>query len=140
MEKPLPKLPDLFQVRDLVKWGYLVKMWSTQEAYPGVPVMPLPRTINDLKKQCEAVGLEVTVPESLTGLSVSIHSPEVLYIRLPPASMIKTAEDYLRDPRTDYPDLPIYNMYSSTPFHIPKEEKLEFHAARIGDYTLSQCN
>jgi hypothetical protein len=138
--KPLPEMMPRFSVDDLVKWGYLVKMWATREAYPGVPVMTVPQSINELKKQADAVGLKVTVPDHVTGIAVATYSPEVLYIRLPPAAMIKDSENFLMDSRTEYPTPPIYDMYSPTPFKIPKEDKLEFHAARIGDYTLSQCS
>lgn len=138
-ERPLPEMSPRFEVDDLVKWGHLVKMWSTQQPYEDVPVMPIPRDLHEFRTQCNAVGLNVTIPERVTALAVSLYSPETLYLRLPPAEMVKNMEAYLMDSRTDYPPLTIYNMYSTTPFQIPKEEKLEFHAARIGDYTISQC-
>lgn len=138
-EKPMPVMSPRFEVGDLVKWGHLVKMWSTQQPYEEIQVMPIPRDLHEFRTQCNAVGLQITIPESVTALAVSLYSPETLYLRLPPAEMIKNMEVYLMDPRTDYPQLTIYNMYSTTPFQIPKAEKLQFHAARIGDYTISQC-
>jgi hypothetical protein len=138
-EEPTPALPELFKVEDLVKWGNLVKMWATREAYPDVPVMPVPATLTELKKQVDAIELKITIPSHLKGLSIAIHSPEVLYIRLPPASMIKAVETHLYDDRTDYPVPAIYNMYNPVAFQVPKNEKLAFHAARIGDYSIAQC-
>jgi hypothetical protein len=138
-EEPMPKLAERFTVDDLVKWGNMVKMWSTREAYPDVPVMPVPQTLNDLKKQAAAVGLAITIPAHVKGLSVAQYSPEVLYLRLPPAAMVKDSEAFLYDPRTDYPVPAIYNMYNPVAFEVPKAEKLTFHAARIGDYSIAQC-
>jgi hypothetical protein len=139
MPKTKAEFPKLVAVDDLVKWGYLVKMWATQTAYPGVPVKAVPLTLKAFVKQCKDAGVKVTIPEGVTGICFVQQSAEVVTVRLPSASMVKAAEEYLERPDTEYPDVPIYNMYSSTPFKIPKEEKLEFHAARIGDYTLSQC-
>lgn len=138
-DTPMPTITPRFLVKDLVKWGNLVKMWSTQQPYRDIPVMPIPRDLVEFRKQCAAIGLEVVIPETVTGLAVSLYSPEVLYLRIPPANMIKNMEAYLMDERTDYPVPAIYNMYATTEIKIPKAEKLEFHAARIGDYTVAQC-
>ena len=138
--KPIPVINPRFVVDDLEKWGYLVKMWATRDAYPDVPVMPIPHDLMEFRKQCDAIGLKVTIPDHVTGIVFSMHSIETLYVRLPPAAAIKNVEEFLMDPRTDYPVPPIYNMYSPTPIQIPKDEKLEFHAARIGDYSMTYCD
>ena len=143
MPNDSPALIPRFAVGDIILWGRLVKMWATGKAYHGVPVMPVPRTLAELKDQCDRVNLQVTIPSHVTGLVVASYSPETLFLRIPPKSSIENSEQYLQDPRTEYPHLPAYELYEEFEDEhgkIKKEHMLDFHAARVGDYSLAFCN
>lgn len=131
-----------FEVADVVLWGKLVKMWATGKAYDGVPVMAQPRTVSELKRQCRHIKLKVTIPDNVTALVVLNHSEETLFLRIPPKSLVENSEAYLADPRTEYPDMQVYELfeeYEDENGHIRQDKKLDFHAARVGDYSIAQC-
>ena len=47
-----------FVFSDEVKWGKLVKSWATGKNYfGGASPIPLPRTLDELKLQCNEIGL-----------------------------------------------------------------------------------
>ena len=102
--------------------------------------MPIPRTLPEFKAQCAAISLTVTIPEYMTGVSFFVHSPECLFVRIPPREMVLNTEAFLQDDRTSYPKLQIYSLISYEPIEIKPENKLSFHAARIGDYSLAFCH
>jgi hypothetical protein len=126
-------------------WGRLVKTWATGVSYlPGVSVdkLPVPRTIKDIKTQCAlpGVAIDISIPASITALTILQHSPETFAIRLPPKSMIEGAEAEFNVPNATYKLHAFYATYCG-PLHgveTPEKKKL-FQALRIGDYSIGQC-
>jgi hypothetical protein len=139
---PMPVMSARFAVGDVILWGKLVKMWATQKAYDGVPVMPQPLDLKELQEQCDKIKLKITIPGHIKALALLNHSEEVLFLRVPPRSLVENSEAFLKDPRTDYPHMPIYDLFekfTGPDDKILKDKKLDFHAARVGDYSIAKC-
>ncbi|MGE0766389.1 MAG: hypothetical protein AB7L90_07995 [Hyphomicrobiaceae bacterium] len=130
-----------FEVNDEIKWGKLIKSFATGTNYiqPGGPPIPLPRTLQQLKDTCVAVGLVVTIPDFHTGLVIIQLSEEVFSIRLPPKSMVEEAEAFLQG-AGEYAVPKFYDdFYQKTLTLTTPAQKLDFQAARIGDYSVRMC-
>ena len=79
------------------------------------------------------------MPEGVTGLAISQYSPEVVYVRLPPKAMVEKTEAALQG-GAQYPVPPFYDEFYQKQLDIPTlERRLDFHAARIGDYAVRNC-
>jgi hypothetical protein len=137
-------MADRFRVDDDIKWGKLVKSWATGRNYfdQTKPAPALPRTLDELKQQCSAIGLSVTIPALHKGLAIVQYSAEVLAIKLPPKSMVDDAETELgRGGDYEFPRMynDFYTRYG-TPLRLPDlPSKMDFHAARIGEYSIGNC-
>ena len=130
-----------FEVNDEIKWGKLIKSFATGTNYitPGGPPIPLPRTLQDLKDTCVAVGLVVQIPDYHTGLVMIQLSEEVFSVRLPPKTMVEETEAFLKA-GGDYAVPKFYNdFYQKTLVLGTPDQKLDFQAARIGDYSIRMC-
>jgi hypothetical protein len=134
------KYADRTQVDDPIRWGKLVKSWATGRSYmgEGTAVPPVPRTLDDLKSQCAAYGISIKIPEYVKALSVFQYSPETLALRLPPRDMVESSEAKMEDATFSYPIPTFYSDFLRNP---PKShaQKLELHAGRVGDYSISNC-
>ena len=131
------------QISDDVLWGKLVKSWATGENYvnPGQPAFPLPRNLAELHKQTTDIGLTIKLPPSNTGLAFVQYSPEVATIKLPPKAMIEATEAEIKQPTGAY-DIPQFydDFYEKTLVISDADERMKFHAARIGDYSIRNCS
>ncbi len=136
---PVPA-PQRVTVDDWVKWGNLLKGWATGKDYPGVDAQVVPRTLDELKQQCADIGLGITIPPKIKALSVVSYSEEVLVLRVPPKTMIEDSEAYLAQPGTKYVVPNFYETYFGVPLNVPENKKMDFHAGRIGDYSVSNCS
>lgn len=135
-----------------VTWGYLVKTWATGTSYvpdpddkkKKIPVsrLPVPRTLDDLKDQLKLCGIDklVKIPAAVKGFAVVQYSPQTLALRLPPKAMIEASEARLAK-KGAYPARPFMDRMYADPSRkaLSTEEKMEIHAARIGDYTITSC-
>ena len=136
---------DTMTVEDYVRWGKLVKTWATGESYfaedsPAIEIneLPIPRSVDELKRQAALVGAGLSIPTNMVGLAIVQYSTDTVVIRLPPRERIKAKEAELMSSGTrPYPLPPIYLRIISSDASV--EQKLDFHAARIGDYTISMC-
>ncbi len=131
-----------FEVNDEIKWGKLIKSYATgiNHITPGGPPIPLPRTLQDLKDICVAVGLVVTIPDFHTGLVIIQLSEEVFSIRLPPKTMVEETVEFLKA-GGDYAVPKFYDdFYQKTLTLATTDQKLDFQAARIGDYAIRMCS
>lgn len=130
-----------FKVNDEVKWGKLIKSFATGNNYivPGGPALPVPRTLQELKDLCVTVGLQVEIPDYHKGLVVIQLSEEVFSMRLPPKTMIEEMEAELEaDGNYTMPDF--YDEFYDKTLTLPTiDKKLDFHAVRIGDYSIRMC-
>lgn len=134
------------EILDDVTWGQLVKTWATGTSYlPSGYVPPhYPRTIAEFHDQCAAAKGTTTnqitkVPASMTAIAVLQYSEQVVVVRLPPKSMVEAVEAELQS-GASYPIPKFYdNAYHMTLTLDSAAEKLDFQAARIGDYSIRQC-
>jgi hypothetical protein len=123
-----------------VLWGRLVKTWATGKSnFPTVSIdkLPVPRTLDDLKAQCTLVGVEITIPAKVTGLAILQHGPETLALRLPAKAMIEAAEADL-DQNVPYAIPHFYETFCG-PLNVAPNQRKDFQACRIGDYSISFC-
>jgi hypothetical protein len=132
-------------VANYLNWGKLVKTWATGKSYfendfPPITVdkLPIPRSIDELKAQMLLVGAGVIIPANVVGLAVVQYTPDTLVIRLPPKARIEAKEEDLRQPGLRAYDLPsFYRDFINRELTV--QERFDFHACRIGDYTMSMC-
>jgi hypothetical protein len=81
----------------------------------------------------------VSIPAFHTGLSIIQSSEEIFIVRLPPKTMIEETEAGLRAGE-DYLVPKFYNdFYDKTLTLETVDKKFDFHAARIGDYSIRMC-
>lgn len=137
--------PAMVKVDNVLQWGKLVKTWATGRSYfedeiPPIPVseLPIPRDLAELKRQAARVraGLTIVPEDGVSGLTVVQYSADTLVIRLPPKERIDAKEEELRGDG-QYP-FPSY-IADFQDRDLTQKERLDAHACRIGDYTLSQC-
>ena len=131
------------EISDEILWGKLVKSWATGENYvnPGQPAIPLPRNLTELHKQTTAIGLTVRLPSSNTGLAFVQYSSEVATIKLPPKDMIEGTEAVLTQQNGTYEIPKFYDDFYAKTLQISDvEQRMNFHAARIGDYAIRNCS
>jgi hypothetical protein len=84
----------------------------------------------------------LTIPEEITGLAVLQYSPRVLSLRLPPKLMVEEAEKQIKENNVSYPIPQFYNDFYQTELAnklTDPGQKLDFHACRIGDYSVRNC-
>ncbi len=125
-----------FIVRDAdqIAWGHLVKAWAKGE-------VPQPANIDELREQCQARGIVVTVPEHMTDLSVVQNDKHVLTVRLPPKEL-HLQEEHAVAEQSGYALPSWYGRFfeSADPNRaLSREEKLDLHAARVGEYSVNNC-
>jgi hypothetical protein len=122
----------------LERWGKLVKTWATGKSYfPNIEIadLPIPRSIDDLKRQLRMVGAaDLVIPPSITGLTIVQHSTSTMVIKLPPKELIEAKEAQLGSGSGSYP-LPAF--YGD--IHAGDFEALQAHAWRTGEYTIQMC-
>jgi len=119
------------RVSDFKAWGNLIKRWAKGE-------QAKPTSLADFLDQCTAADVGMTMPDHVVDLVVIQKEADTFVLRLPPASEIVESELAL-ETLNAYPIPPFYNeRYHALP-DVPKEEMKDFHAQRIGDYSLSLC-
>lgn len=121
-----------------LEWGRLVKSWATGRSYfgPGTAVPPIPQSIAELKTQCSAAGINIEIPASITGLAFLQYSPETLSIRLPPKVLIDESEAILAKNNYSMPQFYL-DFFNNSP--SDEQGRLDFHACRIGEYSVNSC-
>jgi hypothetical protein len=125
-----------FTVReaDQIAWGHLVKAWAKGE-------VPQPASIDELRAQCAARGISVEVPEHVTELAFVQNDKHVLTVRLPPKDVHLQEERGIAD-EAGYALPSWYGRFfrSADPNReMSREEKLDLHAARVGEYSVNNC-
>jgi hypothetical protein len=134
------QLIDLRNVSNstLERWGKLVKTWATGESYfadVAVEKLPIPRSIDELKRQLRLVGAaDLVIPASITGLTIIQHSTSTMVVKLPPKELIKAKEAQLSNDPGSYPLPAFYQDILAGKF-----EALQAHAWRTGEYTIQMC-
>jgi hypothetical protein len=139
-----------FKVKNYDRWGLLIKTWATGRNYIGGekddPAPPeysqLPSTPAEFINVLNLAGVNPTDIDVLTEISyVRVHGPGHLVIRLASNEMISNSEaDLIAKPNYGLPEF-YRSMFVGEPAEAPlgNDDKMKFHASRIGDYTLSIC-
>ena len=127
-----------------LKWGLLVKSWATGKNYlaPGQPPIPLPHTYEEFKTLCnEKLGLGLERPDWMHAIVFVQPSKAALTIRLPPKEIVEENEQEFAQSTLQYKIPAFYDQFYHAELDVPNtlEAKLEFHALRIGDYSISMC-
>lgn len=128
---PGPALPDAprMEVVDYIKWGNLIKKWSRNTA-------TAPKNLQDFVTQCAKAGVGLSMPSSVTKIQVIIQKDNEFILRIPPANAIKETEDALKAGGL-YPIPRFYEQRFGSILNIQGfQQKLDFHAQRIGDYII----
>ena len=129
-----------------LNWGKLVKTWATGVSYfdrnvPPITIhqLPIPHSIEELKAQMRLVGAGPLVPpDNVVGLAIVQYTADTMVVRLPPKARIEERETILRQPGSSPYDFPsFYSQFGNRPLTV--DERLDVHACRIGDYTMSMC-
>ncbi|MGL4240935.1 MAG: hypothetical protein ACRCTI_07465 [Beijerinckiaceae bacterium] len=137
-------------------WGKLVKSWSTGRNYfdPKQPAPQPPRTVRELKQQLKQFNCDGELASWVKGIAILQSSQETLAIRIPPKDLVERTESMLRkanggkEPARDVPALdrgayPLPDFYAQFLRIRPDQRTLEvllnFHASRVGDYSVCAC-
>jgi hypothetical protein len=131
---------DKVKFGDEKQWGLLVKTWATGQdrIQNGHDFSQKPRTIAEFKQQTDWAGAAAIVPDSVTGIVFVQGDASTLVIRLPPASMILAAEQGLAQGIPyELPSFYSTDAFNNAQPHI--DDLLSFHAKRIGEYTINNC-
>lgn len=115
-------------VVDYIAWGNLIKSWSRDPT-------SAPKDLQDLMDQCQTAGVGLMVPPYVTKLQVIVQKEDTFVLRLPPWPKIKESEDAMAGGGL-YPIPRFYNDRYGAILNIPQDQKLDFHAQRIGDYII----
>ena len=121
-------------------WGKLVKTWATGEDYiQNGHKYPVPRTLDEVKRQLRAANTGLELPARIQHLQVVVGRSDTLLLRLPPPDLVKASEKRLET--KDYSLPPFYNdHYGTAAPELPdKTARMKFHAQRIGDYSIANC-
>jgi hypothetical protein len=135
---------ETIKVQDYERWGKLIKTWATGQSYfkddpRPIPIEDLrvPRNLAEFVQQCDNVGVGLTIPEGVKGLTVIQHTADTVFIRLPPRELLLKKEADLKQGTGTYPFPDFYARNFGVP--LSPEAKMVVHAQRIGDYTISTC-
>ncbi|BAT61467.1 hypothetical protein GJW-30_1_04024 [Variibacter gotjawalensis] len=131
------------KISDDIRWGKIVKSWATGKNYvnPNDPPLTLPRTQPELVAMCLELGVTITFPDEQDGLAIIQYSPQTVVLKLPPKTMVEATERKFDGANAEYPMPPFYSKFfrADFPTDLSKEDLLDLHAARIGDYAVRNC-
>src|SRR5262249_51789734 len=114
---------------------HLVKGWVKG-------LVPKPGNLDELHTQCRDRGISVSVPNYVTGVVFVQNDKHVLTIRLPAKDLVESGEQAIDTTQSGYPLPSFYERFFHSPAsnnELSVEEKLELHAARIGEYSVNSC-
>lgn len=145
--KPAGKAPaplNRMRVTNWARWGDLIKCWSTGRPHrANKKVYPVPRSMDELRAQCKDLDVGLNVPAYVKNLVVYTHERTTLVIRVPPADFVMESEEHLKKKGAVY-NLPSFyadalGVQGAVPELGSMDKVLDFHASRIGDYSISNC-
>lgn len=140
--KPAPG-QDRMRVTNWERWGDLIKSWTTGRPHrANGKAYPVPKTLDQLKAQCKELKVGLYVPDFVENLVVYSHEKSTMVLRLPPPDLVAASEKSLKAGAAY--NLPVFyadalGVSGSVPHFADEDALLDFHASRIGDYTISMC-
>jgi hypothetical protein len=124
---------SLIQVNDYDAWGELVRSWAMETAPP-------PTTLDDLKSQCRAAGIDISIPSFIDKMDVVRMPKNTLLLRLPAKETVTLVEQELRAPGAKYPVPAYYDIAYGHVLSVPDPDKrVALQTCRIGEYSISMC-
>ena len=120
---------------DRVPWGHLVKGWIKGH-------VARPETIEQLKAQCQERGISISIPDYIDSIAFMQREKNVLTVRLPAKELVESGEANIVEREVGYPLPSFYEQFFCSPTantNLSREQKLDLHAARVGEYTVNNC-
>jgi hypothetical protein len=145
--KPAGKAPaplNRMRVVNWARWGDLIKCWTTGRPHrTNKKTYAVPRSLDEMKAQCKELDIGLNIPSYVKNLVVYSHEKSTMVIRLPPADFVLESEEHLKKKGAVY-NLPSFyadalGLKGAVPAFDDMNEVLDFHASRIGDYSISNC-
>lgn len=119
---------------DHAKFGALIKKWARG-------TIPMPGSDpDDLKRQLVDEGISANWPTGkyqITEVNVFQGVPEKLDLRVPPKELLKESEAFIAV--NNYPLPSYYEDLFGVSADFSDVDPIEFHNARVGDYTAANC-
>ena len=132
---------DRLRFANLERFGKLVKSWATGKNYleDGNDYV-LPGDMEEFKRQNAEAQTGVHIPEWATKVKFVACEADTILIRVPPKHLIEDSESRLTEPGASYPIPEMYKkVFGGLDPVIAKDQLLNFHASRIGEYTSNVC-
>lgn len=121
---------DKVEVVNYRAFGEKVKAWTKGTA-------PLPNNLEEFAAQLAAADVGVKIPERFKYVKFVQSDEDTLVVRLPCKATLAASEERLARQGGSYP-LP--SFYEQVFEGRPKiRNMLDFHAERIGDYSIANC-
>jgi hypothetical protein len=128
---------ERFKVADADRftWGHLVKDWIKGR-------IPRPGTLEELQAQCQERGISVSIPDYMKSVVFVQNDKSVLTVRLPAKDLVESGELNIVEREIGYPLPSFYEQFFCSPTantELSPQQKLELHAARVGEYSVNSC-
>jgi hypothetical protein len=132
---------DRLRFANIERFGKLMKSWATGKNYlDDGKAYTLPTDIEEFKRQNVEAQTGVHIPDWATKVKFVTCDDDTLVLRVPPKRLIEDSEARLTEPGATYPLPDIYKqIFGGADPVIAKDQILNFHASRIGDYTSTFC-
>jgi hypothetical protein len=123
--------PQKVEVVNHANWGAVVKDWARG-------TKPIPKSLDEFKDQLAAANVGMKIPANFKNVQFVQGSPETLVVKLPCRTFMEAGEKRLAQEGGDYALPAFYERVFGKKPSI--EDKMQFHAERIGDYSIAMCN
>jgi len=132
---------DRLRFANIERFGKLVKTWATGKNYlADGNVYAVPENLDEFRRQNAEAQTGVHIPDWATKVKFVPCESDTIVIRIPPKHFIEDSEERLNQPGATYPLPDAYKqIFGGLDPVIAKENILDFHACRIGDYTSTLC-
>lgn len=132
---------DRLRFSNIERFGKLVKTWATGKNYlEDGKSYDIPADLEEFRRQNAQAQTGAHIPDWATKVQFVACAPDTIVIRVPPKHAIEDSEERLTAPGATYPLPEAYKQaFGGLDPVIAKEKILDFHAARIGDYTSTYC-
>ena len=122
--------PEIVEVVNFEAFGEKVKAWARGTE-------PLPQSIDEFAAQLAAADIGAKIPKSIKRVKFVQEDAETLLVKLPCKDLLEQGEASVSKPGGDYALPAFYERAFAAKPQI--KDKMAFHAARIGDYAIANC-
>src|SRR5262249_38089856 len=126
---------------NLERFGKLVKSWATGRNYLNDGnAYDVPANMDEFKRQNAEAQTGAHIPDWAKKVKFVSCEEDTILIRVPPKKLIEDAEKKLTEEGASYPIPDMYKqIFGGLDPVIAKEQLMNFHASRIGEYTSNLC-